>query len=1578
MMTDETNSKPKLITHNPTKSRILPLPDLTNDDNVSVHWDSDEPCQHDYLGPLFYCGRYLGTAIIPESDGRCGPDSGAQCPSCKRLRDEPGTKIEMLKRLYPAFRNNEVKVKKNNETSVVISGEDIGIGLFRRHYGNLTDLFKELKKYERKPKEDKEEDDRDILLDELMATNVGMNIALSIQRVTPPTTRQWDEMINFLVELINDRSVVVEGVSDRTVAESVLRNNYFDVEDTVDCITDHESDLNEFVEKEKKLLMEKEKAVEEANAKRARLTEEAYCDGLQVVKSIDFLNGLDFEPLWSPFSSSSSASASSLEKLSSRTPPEVIIKNGHRMVWVPKDDKDPTRCFICTSQVPSVTGGSYQCQFCRICEGCIQSMANESQPQQSPCIPCPKKDDESFHFRRPLTAMTCPGVLNGGHLHHHPLEFNPHRYMNAVCDIEGEGCHGEDGRCIVWSCHLCEFDVCLRCASQPVPENYSRKRNKIVDNSEIQEDDAVRDFMSMVSLFDLGEEEEVENGIGEEKEGDDNEEEEEEEELAKPFFDHEAARKTVAARWEGACGDLEPPKSPSIILGVGAVGSPQETSPTFHDRTRENEPKNLTTPADGKLSNEAEDALILFKHSQPTDVAAADVTHVEDLLRRVATPLSRDSSLSYATLLDAISAGKLGIAGSMLLSRAYAPVCTPCDDGPNEESKDEQVNCWCGDPINSSTSPSGAVGCLGGHAMHASCAADLLLGGGKCPTCRQTLFFSRVAGTEVKAAAEFAKKEIERVRREEEDRVRSELKELENLGLDVTFQMGDVVLVSPDRKECEKVQTSDTISGGWHEEMSTSCGLEGKVEEVILDADAFGADDDTTVISIRVVSRGRHKFQSVRLVDDYICEECNSSRPRQRRCIQCNICEMCCRRTLRACKNRTHEWCWNPGLLTLLRRSNRESGIGIAGDNDATDAENHILKLRGELVSIKAAREAVKKETDRVISGLLPLKQLSRNLSSGSKSAVWEMASSGTVQKSEWVRARHFLLLARQWGNSEEIKAKRDMLYDAVREGNLDSVARIVRRHNAAKTLDDAKWAEAIKETAEYVVQPFAAVDLRAFPSMMSPRTGFTLSPQATFRSKREILDDVGSLWLEVTAENVDVDEERVKGTVDGTNENPPPPQGWLRVRPNGDGSAAIVRRSESSMKCFGCGDDLVPFISARELYVSVNKDEVQEGDTVLVAATLERVRVTSCDGDRIYCSFSNVGIDSTGCTVEDAEGSKEKMLSSSVWYRASDLVKPNTNEKTYEIDELVSVNNRLRSRHELFLNFSGDERLARKAWKDAADQCSEQDIFPSCARGHVFHARCFQEALVSGSRCPAPGCTEQLFFPSVTRVRNDDDSCCASRNNTEEMAALQVASELSGHAELLEARNTEGVIAAGSRDLTLSGINNLKMCPVCCAGPLFNQECSDMQAHHGQCAVAALRNDSRNCTPDGLYSASGSEIAARMTLVSATKSVADLLPRCPTHKVIVMFNGCMACGHLFTDTSWDDMPKWNPNARLFLELDKKRRNAARLLTEQVRTEAAMLQFERDALWEAEEKDGMYSEKGGMETIIEPPVSSGN
>ena len=58
------------------------------------------------------------------------------------------------------------------------------------------------------------------------------------------------------------------------------------------------------------------------------------------------------------------------------------------------------------------------------------------------------------------------------------------------------------------------------------------------------------------------------------------------------------------------------------------------------------------------------------------------------------------------------------------------------------------------------------------------------------------------------------------------------------------------------------------------------------------------------------------------------------------------------------------------------------------------------------------------------------------------------------------------------------------------------------------------------------------------------------------------------------------------------------------------------------------------------------------------------------------------------------------------------------------------------------------------------------------------------------------------------------------------------------------------------------------------------------------------------------------------------------------------------------------------------IDLDKKARNAARLLTEQVRNEVALLQFERDALYEV--RGGGNSSVLGwsgsrLDPILEPP-----
>ena len=50
---------------------------LANEEGAPVAPGRRSECRH-----LLYCGRNLGTAAIPGSDGRCGPGNGPQCQSC--------------------------------------------------------------------------------------------------------------------------------------------------------------------------------------------------------------------------------------------------------------------------------------------------------------------------------------------------------------------------------------------------------------------------------------------------------------------------------------------------------------------------------------------------------------------------------------------------------------------------------------------------------------------------------------------------------------------------------------------------------------------------------------------------------------------------------------------------------------------------------------------------------------------------------------------------------------------------------------------------------------------------------------------------------------------------------------------------------------------------------------------------------------------------------------------------------------------------------------------------------------------------------------------------------------------------------------------------------------------------------------------------------------------------------------------------------------------------------------------------------------------------------------------------------
>ena len=150
-----------------------------------------------------------------------------------------------------------------------------------------------------------------------------------------------------------------------------------------------------------------------------------------------------------------------------------------------------------------------------------------------------------------------------------------------------------------------------------------------------------------------------------------------------------------------------------------------------------------------------------------------------------------------------------------------------------------------------------------------------------------------------------------------------------------------------------------------------ACGLEGRISEIIL-GDGNGSNDGA-VVSIRVVSRGRHKFEDIRIIDDYICKRCDNERKGQRRCKQCKCCESCCRQTLHSCVERTHNWFWDPALLTLLRRADG-SLLGVADEDDDDDATssdgNGGLKCRPSHEDIATRGGMRSEEVKKVMSYL--------------------------------------------------------------------------------------------------------------------------------------------------------------------------------------------------------------------------------------------------------------------------------------------------------------------------------------------------------------------------------------------------------------------------------------------------------------------------------------------------------------------------------------------------------------------------------------------------------------------------------
>ena len=438
------------------------------------------------------------------------------------------------------------------------------------------------------------------------------------------------------------------------------------------------------------------------------------------------------------------------------------------------------------------------------------------------------------------------------------------------------------------------------------------------------------------------------------------------------------------------------------------------------------------------------------------------------------------------------------------------------------------------------------------------------------------------------------------------------------------------------------------------------------------------------------------------------------------------------------------------------------------------------------------------------------------------------------------------------------------------------------------------------------------------------------------------------------------------------------PPQGWFQI----DAFPPAVERVCTSLKCWACSKALCASSASKAVYQRVNTSTLEQGDKVLVASTLEPVTVEEVTDHRVHCSFAapkdflpeDDGNEKPAAkrTRRKKDDKKEAPKTASIaaaapariWYRPVDLVVPSDESKAAIPSEVSTevrvISGKLRTMHEVALLHPEDKEGAKAAWAQAGeandDPHGDISSFASCLRGHLFHPKCFQTALLSGNRCPAPGCGELLWLPSI--VRDEEHVTCGDGGTTSassDTESMRAETDLSTHDE--EAKPSEGGNDANSlfteEELAAEGC---RMCPACCSGPFLNQHCSDMRTHHGQCSAMAWRGagDGRRrtpCLPDGrTFQVSATEISKRLMQLSKGKTVADVLPRCPTHKVSVMFNGCRGCGHLFTDLGWQNLPKWDPNAKEKVALDKKKMQASVLLCSQIRKETAQLEFEREAL----------------------------
>eukprot|EP00931_Biecheleriopsis_adriatica_P020245 TRINITY_DN13598_c0_g1_i1.p1 TRINITY_DN13598_c0_g1~~TRINITY_DN13598_c0_g1_i1.p1 ORF type:complete len:1425 (+),score=288.78 TRINITY_DN13598_c0_g1_i1:78-4352(+) len=1252
--------------------------------------------------------------------------------------------------------------------------------------------------------------------------------------------------------------------------------------------------------------------------------------------------------------------AETIAKISEYTQ-DAALTAGHDF----EDAEEDALCILCRLDKSDVLAGTLRCRNCYLCQGCCASSV----------------------------ADRCPALANGGVLHQHALLYR--RSDSVRCTVRGENCLGHR---TAWICSeaSCSFAACAVCIARPAPLGWRRHGRKGAGKGKGKR--AARDGA-----------EEEENSAD-----------------RVPEFNAALAERIAAQGWEsravaqeGAQAQVEAGGEDSdVVLGSGAIRPASETHSSASSSLPP--PRQHVLMLDRNLSAPSARALAGFQgHGSPALRAAraaaagkagddgqdvqtiAAVTAAEEfLVHGEVVGLTR---AEHDQLKAAVAAGELGLAGQIIMGASLSDASLP--PGTVDASSAESAMCpVCAEEIRGAEQLGGVVGCLKGHAIHAACAADLTLGGGACPTCRSPLYYAQVSKAEAEAARCIASAEAEqRVQSEgddEQDRSPGQ------------FHVGDTVRILANASECEKLQSAPEV-GGWSPDMASACDAEGEVVEIIGTRSSSGE----AVFAVEV------------------------------------------------CTDNLDIWRWHSQLLTLV--CSYCKGQPDKERRAAKKSAEQLARLRAELAAVKKARTQVGVESTSVLMrasaaeggieqhSIAPL-ALERHLTGGSMLAVAKLGSD--VAPVDVQRARHLLALARGWGDSTEGKEAREQLYAAVSAGDIDSVARTVRHHNAMEQMQHALWTDAVRESSDYRVAPGVRIELLVRPRRGAPRTGYALSPGMEFTSTKEVVDEDGNLWLRIgdprsIAAKV-LESYSVKDTSTGGEEGdaprkfpvreedfphaisarvargpdwqdgdedggegcqgtllgkynaarggwarvrwdagrqaehyhrvgaegsydlvyvgspplpPPAAHGWMQVRPGGPGTSAIVANVRGALRCFDCGGELAlpsAFGSGnvrcrREAFTPVNADLVKAGDAVLVAATFERAFVVEVlkpqlngedskpgakqvgsDCALVLCRFPELGAEAEACDVDAV-------------FRAKDLVWPAIEGAAGHSEEFRLYQDALRSRRELVLML-GSEKAARDCWQQASGSNSSGVTFASCVRGHLLHARCFQGRLLGGRCCPV--CPEPLFVPRVQRTRQDEQDCCGARSDhaaAEALETVQATEAIAQQAGAVES-DANAEVAPGEVTSMRGGMVQTKMCPVCCSGPLLNENCSDLRAHHGQCP---------RCNERPHTAASIAEALAR-----GTASVGDRIPRCGNCNVAVIFNGCLECGHLFVDTDWEDLPAWDAAAKGCLAVSIRHRRAARLLAEQVRHEAALLAHERAALEEAQS-----GESPRPPVRIEPP-----